>query len=255
MALDLKLSKDEKSLLNAIGVEDKLTITVKEDLTAKELVDGITVAASLISKMEKANSVIKPILGRMLLLASNCEGFLEEAGCAKIGDFDKKLTKETGLSRATLYDCRKIYEKFPNLAIEKYQEIGSTKLLIAAKYTSQEETGSGKVLKKAETLTTDEFKAWSVDQGYLGHGDVTGASLSITGSKSQIKAIQSFLDDEECKAHAGSSKPAVIILAALQEASTEWSQANAKEDVGNEPDASDETSDSAPPLPMGEEEE
>lgn len=209
-----------KALLSKRG---EITVVIPDKMDPSKIHDSLKALLKGIDDVDRKISKCKPLIGRLMVLARENPATYEDLGHEKFEDYvSKELEPLTGMSRSWLWECKAMIEKWPNLTMEQYALYRTNKLLLLGKVTNQSESGYRRLLGIAEKRTYEELKQYLVDAGLLGKGDADGANLIVTGTKSQIKELKSFLTDERAVAHCGTDHYASMILKAFEENSTEW---------------------------------
>lgn len=176
--------------------------------------------AGMLADAEVFTGRLKVFVGRLLALARRNPEVYTSLGHTKFEDYRMAVCKKTSMGRTNASDGKMIVEHFPNLAMEKYDAVGPTKLMFLCKFLSQDKSDCTKILDYAQAHTLEELKAHSVKKGYLTHGQTYGGTLLVTGDGGQVKDL-----NERIAKYAplvGSDRPIDVILAAFDEASTEW---------------------------------
>jgi len=228
----IKVTDAQKQEVNALVTKKgDITVVIPETMSAADIHSKLMSFFAVKEEMEAiVNRKLKPVIGRLLVLASNLPEIWSTRG---YDSFEQYLQKEVcdrfGIARSNALEGKRIMEKFPSLAMETYREIGVTKLALAARFTSQEETGHKKILEAAAKAgTVEEFRSHCVKKGYIAAGETTGDALRITGTKKDIREIRGFLDRADVQACVGSESWSKVILAMTQECDAEWTQKGAK---------------------------
>lgn len=219
-----KLSKQQDELLTAL-LKDKsksIQISIPDEADPQTILNSVRSCCSMVSKIEDTSGRLMAVLGRLMVVIRKNPEIWKLAGYKSYEQFVlKEIEERHGLSRASLWAGKRIIEKFPNLTIKEYGDIGTQKLTLLAKYVSMESPGHQKWLAKASEVTHEKLKEVLEDK-FSDHGGNTGATLTITGSKAKVKQIKKFLERLDIQAAAESADPIEIILAMMMEVTVEW---------------------------------
>jgi hypothetical protein len=220
---ETELTPAQKGLVQKlVKATGDLKEVIPDDLEPEKINASLEACCTMASNLDEAQGTLKPIIGRLLILAQRNPETFEKLGCKSFEDYCTLISKKTGRCRSNLREAMFLQKKWSDLPAEEYKRIGITKLLLVAKFTSQSETGHKKILNEVAKKTIDEAKEWVVEKGYLDKGETSGATLTITGSKKDIKEIREFLNREDIQAAAGTSDFAKILIAMTQEVESEW---------------------------------
>lgn len=208
------------------GQDKAVESSLPDDLPAKTVVQYGRAAASLMDRNDKEKSILGAVLGRIHALARSRPDVLKEAKCTNLKEFEKLLG---GAARSTIWNGSMIYDTFAeqSLALKEYAEIGTSKLLVAARKAGKDSSPAQKRklldrAKKEETV--DQFREWvetKFDPG--SEGSTSSASFQVVGSRAEIKELKEFLADPKLIEWSGVNTAIGILLAALKESSSEWS--------------------------------
>lgn len=224
LATTTKLSKHEDELLQAL-LKDKskiLAVSIPDDSAPADVLTAIRSCCSMIGKMEGSSGKIKALLGRLMVLARKNEEVWKQAGYKSYDKFvSGELEQKYGMSRASLWEAKRIMTAFPDLTINTYGQIGTQKLTLLAKYTNYKDGACEKLLQRAQENTHETLRLYLEDK-YSDPGGTIGASFKLTGSKAKVRELEKFLKREDIQAAAESDDPLEIILAMTQEVEAEW---------------------------------
>lgn len=223
----VELAAPQKQFMQALlsGRDIKLTAQIPEDADFPRLLSELSLCCGVLQHFDHLGNAIKPIVGRILVLIQ--ERGLYRPDYSTFEDFQRdKVERQFGMSRATLFKCKKVARAFPNLALSECQEIRSENLALAARFTDHTERGHAKVLAAAKSHSVEGFRAWGVEQGFLESGDAEAGRILIHTDQKIAKLWNLWIANEDVQAWAESGNPGVILERMMQEVSTEVQRAS-----------------------------
>src|ERR1700688_4556842 len=180
MAEVLTLTKKEDEWVHEI-LKDKgeIVVSVPDTLTPTDILIRIRGCVKYLGKADRYISKMKPVLGRLMILARKNKEVYTSAGYRTYSQFLKKeLEDKFGISHSSLYEIGKVMRAFPALSLEQYGLIPTASLLLLAKFTDSTKADHRKLLDKAANMTYDRLREWCVEKGYLEQSDVdSGATF------------------------------------------------------------------------------
>lgn len=216
----LDLPDKQEKLIRLLMAQDdsKISVVLSPDMEPDRIMESLETCCRGLEKFDTITSALKPIIGRMLLIIREKSLYKPE-----FDSFKKFLVERVrgtfGVSKSNLYESMAIVSAFPDLAVEQYKNIGSTNLLLAAKFTSQSNPDHKKILGKAAELTTEQFRQWAEEKQYLEEGATEGATIVIKTSKKTAKRWASWVTNTAVIAWAESENPGVVLEAMISECS------------------------------------
>lgn len=225
MAEILTLTKKDDTYVNEILKEKgELAISVPENLPAESILSGIRACVKWLNRADRVSYKLKPVLGRLMILAKKNPDVYKAAGYKTYTEFLKtELEEKFHISHSSLYEIAKVIKTFPNLTLEQYGKIPTASLLLLAKFTDYTRADHKKLLLKASEMTFDKLKEWVVEKGYLDKSDVeSGATFSLTGSRTAVGRFTKFFKDKRVVAYCESDNWGKILDAMIEECSIEW---------------------------------
>lgn len=200
------------------------TLAVPDDMPPEEVLIAVKSVVSAMNKLDGWSDQLTPVLGA--LLARVAKDRLWEPKYESLDAYEKAELHNSGRSRATIWKAKKVYESFPSLPLDRFKDIGTEKLLIAAKAVPKDASPKQreKLLDKAaETPSVDEFREY-VEQksGMSSPGATKGAMFQLFGSEEEINELKEHLAEPGFTEFAGDERPIGKILAAVQESKDLW---------------------------------
>lgn len=226
------LSNPERKVLAALLNDEATPLEViPADATAAELMANLSICSTVLGRIEKASGKLKALIGRYLAVIRQSPHIYRERGYDSFEKFvNAEVVEKLGLSRSSLWEAKKIAEAFPGLQMSDYEEIGTTKLILASKITSSDQPGHQKVLNKAKDMTVEEFRKYTMDASG-GHDD-SKASVVLTGGRSDIQTIERFIGNDKMKLYLEVESSARMVAMAITESGTTWEAEIAEESRG-----------------------
>lgn len=222
VAMTQEIAKVADNFLRKSGA---LTEVLPETMSAPKINEAMQAIALSLSNLQRREGRLKPMIGRLLVLAKNNSDVYTEKGYETYEEYkQKEIGEKFGLARTAYQDAKRMVEKFPSLAMDDYEAAGVTNMMIMCRVTDQSQKGHTKILAKAKALTTEEFVKWLEDSGIVTKGELDGGNFRVPGNKDQVKEVSAFFDDPEIAAHVGSDNYMIILLALTQECAIEWKE-------------------------------
>lgn len=201
------------------------SVAIPWDMPTAEVLRWILACGSLLARADRMGAVVKPALGRLMVMARKGPEVLIAAQCRTLGEFEKYLTEQTGYGHTSLHHCQQVYEWAGDMPLSQYESCGWANVLLLARHSKgASENQKRELIQAAETRTTDQLKTWLDENGHVPKGATTGATLVLTGSLEDVQELREWLKRLDVQAAAGTSDELGILLAAKAEASTEWLQ-------------------------------
>lgn len=224
MAELMQLSPSEKALLgNLLAKSSTIDAIIPDTIEdSKRFLDSLGVALRLYTNLDTAAGKLKPVIGRMLHVIKNNPPVYKELGYANFEAFcAAEVYGKYGLSRASFWEAKRLYEAFPKLTLEEYAAAGVTKLTLAAKHMASGSNVST-IVEKAKALNVQEFAAWVGTRTSTNGTDRSGAIYALSGSRREIGDIRKFCSDPEIMSYCECSSAAGVILAMIAEVEQTW---------------------------------
>lgn len=219
------LSSDEKFLLQGL-LSDSTTamnVLLSDTSPVADILSSLDVCTKVHGKIAKANTRLKPIIGRILHIASKRKDVHESLGYKSLDKFIcEYLPSVTGMSRAESYACKRIAEKFPSITINDYVEIGYVNLGLLCRTTADGEPSRDKWFEAARGATVEEFKDKLVEAGIFHKDDIGRASIDLVVDKSVAKEWKWFINNKAIQAYCGTADPGKILEYMMAEVKVQW---------------------------------
>lgn len=219
------MSDDEKQLLGNLLSSDvkRIDVLLSDDSTEEELKDSLGVCSKAHGRLARANTRLKPIMGRILSLISNKPEVYESLGYKSYDKFvSEYIPQETGMSRAEAYQCRRIVEAFPSVTIKDFQDIGYVKLGLLCRTTKDGEPSRDEWMEKARESTVEEFKDVLATGGIFDRDELNRAKIEINTTKTVYNRFKQFVKDREIQAYCGTENPGDILDLMMAEVENQW---------------------------------
>jgi hypothetical protein len=218
------LKSEELRLLSEIMNPDsriQVLESVGED--ANRYWQQLSVCCQAMNRLNEARDKIRPIIGKLLLIAQKNPSLYRELG---YGTFDQFLSEgvcgSLGLSRTDAYNAKRVASKFPSLTPEAVAEIGPVKLdILCRALPSEDDSRFEKAVALAKALPVEEFK-----NKFLRTKDeidsVTRSTIAIRTTKEIAGQWKEFVNRDEVIAVCGTRDHGVILQCMMQECLSTW---------------------------------
>jgi hypothetical protein len=219
-----KLTTDEQALLRELLEEDsQIEVVVPASSSGEWLYGGLETCCKALNYLDRQSNRLKPIIGRMLLLIQKDPEIYRSRGYRNFEDFLLRgVCEAMQLSRSNLYEVKRLASKWPNLSLEKYEQLGPTKLNVLSKFTDQSCVNHEKYIDKALSMTATKFRSWAEEQKLIAEGEATPVVITIATTQDIASLWQSFVNDGRIQSYCGSASHGVILARLIQECSIEW---------------------------------
>ncbi len=218
------ITPQEKDVLNRLMEDNsQLTDLVPAEGDHSELIANLHTCCKAMVRVEQASATLKPLIGRMLYIVKQNPSLYKNLGHATFDEFvTKEVINRYKMSHGSVWEAKKIVESFPGLTMQEYRDIGTTKLVMAAKVTDHTSPNHTRILEKAKGMSIKAFKQDIIEQGLVDKGDTQLKTLVITGTRNQIEEIEAFLNNDQVGAYCNTSDSAAKICCAIEECQVEW---------------------------------
>jgi hypothetical protein len=230
------MTDEEKFLLDGLLADDgaRIDVVLRSDSSPADIAAALDVCSKVHGKLQKANMKLKPIIGRILVLAQDKPEVFELCKCKTFNEFASEyIPKLTGMTRAEAYQCKRIVEKFPSITIKDFEDIGYVKMGLLCKVTQEGAPSKEKWFKEAKEhfddetkavvpTTIDSFKVYIAERGYGDKGDLDTVVLEVVMSKETAKEIKAFWNNRAYQDYVGSKDHGEMLKAAIGEVSIQW---------------------------------
>lgn len=167
-----------KELMRAALGFKEISLDIPDTATLEQMKETLGVAVEGYKRLQGGMERIKPLIGRILLAIQQSKKF--RPTYTNFTEFlDKVVVEEMGFGRSTAFDALRIARAFPGLTSEQYQNYGATRLLYAARVTSQDEPDHMALLDHSTQVSTDAFKEEIDTQLSAGRATPTTVTTSM----------------------------------------------------------------------------
>lgn len=226
-AYGAKLTPEEAMRLNEILANKGTPEDLIPDGTPPERVwEYFSVCCKSVTYIEKAGEVIQRYVGRLLVMMQRYPEIYKSRGYRTLDDFISRGAEQLfGMSRATAYRLKRIAEAFPSLSAQDYTQIGTTKLGVLAKVTSEKDpTTYRELLEKARQpeVTSEILIKTAVEQNLASNGDLETKTLVILANRRVAERWMRFIKDPIIQSIVGNQAEGVILDTLMDECEPEW---------------------------------
>jgi len=208
----------------ALAAEGRLEVVVPLTTTPEDLYNQTAAICKAISRMEAGITKLQPIMGRALLLIKNNPEVYRAAGCRTFDDFIRaRVVEEWGVSRTTAYNSIRTVTIHPNLEIERFQRIGSSKFFILNKVADHTSTGTyNRLLQAAENMNLRDFREYVEQNGQISPGETIPAVIVIHATQEIKQQWDNMVQNLRVQRVCDSQNPAVILQHMMEESLGSW---------------------------------
>lgn len=211
---------DQRLLTQIMHSKDSTIATlVPEDVKQEDFDRYLSTFCRGFGKARSAMAVLKPLIGRLLVIAKNNPSYYK----SQYETFDAFLDgieERFGICRSECFEIIKIAQAWPALDVDTYRKIGTVNLRIASKFSSQADAGYQKVLDKAAASTVREFRQWAEETGRVNKGETIGATIVLSTTAEIANRWREFVNDAKNQGHCGTDNPGAILGCMMEECSS-----------------------------------
>ncbi len=230
LSLTKKPTEQEIKFLEQItrpGVQIELAIPLsagEDPVNVKDWYTSTAIVCRAYLRAEQQQQALMPCLGRLLQIAKETPAIWE--GSDSFADFMREVVPaKFGVSRSTAYEAMEVAIRFPNLTVGEFKQIGRQNMRVAARAIPRGEEHkkwAQTLLAKAAELSLPKLREHCQSKGYLDVGEDQGAFFKFSCNQAQLKILNGFIQNPAIQAFCATADPARILIAAIQEAETEW---------------------------------
>jgi hypothetical protein len=209
-----------RGLLDPTG---RVDLIIPETINPQDLWRTFEVCCKTIAQLKRAGSVVKPMVGRMLVLLRDYPEIIQSKGYSNYEDFmNRGMDELFGISRAEAYACRLVAEKLPSLTVEQFREIGIAKLQLISQATGEKEKDCNDFLEFAKNHTVAQLKVKVAEKKHLPEGELDAELIVIQANRDIARAWKEFKSDPRIQAYCETTTEAKIFALALAAAGSDW---------------------------------
>lgn len=199
---------------------------IPDDIGASEYQEDLRAACVAIARSQLISEAVMPVLGRLLVVASEHPELYSDQH-ESWSAFMESISQTYGLGRSTLYEARRMYERWAGvLGVGEFEQIGRVSLNLLSKAVPRGDEGKAtakKLIEKAKQVTSAALRKFCVDKGYLEAGEDSGGYFSVPCNKRQLKLFNQWFKDARVQSRVGSGAAAEILEAMIGECqSSAW---------------------------------
>jgi hypothetical protein len=217
------LSNDERIILTELLTQNdkSIALSITPSITQDELTGYFDIAGKAHKRLGDAISTLKPIIGQLLVTVQNRPEIWKSMGFRSFDDFlTNGATVMTKMSRPSLYECLRVAKAFPSLEIERYDKIGSGKMSVLVKVTSENNSNCEELLKAAENpeVTVNGLRDIVAEKGLGEPAVLKTESLRIICDQAVKLEFEEMLNDDTLKHGLGINTPSALLQALMADA-------------------------------------
>jgi hypothetical protein len=209
-----------RGLLDPTG---RVDLIIPETINPQDLWRTFEVCCKTIAQLKRAGSVVKPMVGRMLVLLRDYPEIIQSKGYSNYEDFmNRGMDELFGISRAEAYACRLVAEKLPSLTVEQFREIGIAKLQLISQATGEKEKDCNDFLEFAKNHTVAQLKVKVAEKKHLPEGELDAELIVIQANRDIASTWKQFITDKRVCAYAETEQPGRILALMIAEVANQW---------------------------------
>jgi hypothetical protein len=212
--LDFSLTSQEHKLLeNFLEPTAELQVLIPHSPEDLDIAwDQLSVCLRTMAYAERVSTMLKPVIGRFLMIAQENPEFYLRKG---FPNYDKFLTNYVtpllGLKRSALYECRMIAKNLPDLTSQEYYALGPTKAKDLAAVTKSSNSDFPELMKTANDMTVMEFKKFLEEKKLREAGETIPVVIVIQANEKVEKMWKEFIGMPEVHSKVGTENPGTIL--------------------------------------------
>jgi len=244
-----ELTTEEQSLVRGLlDPEATLEIAVPDTVNADDFWNSLGVCCKAMKVMRRMTERLRPVIGRMLLVAQKNPDIYTGKGYATFESFiTDGVCEHLGLSRSDAYEAKRIAEHWPGLTPEEYAEVGSVKMTMITRVTNGTSKLGRKLIEQAKGLSVKDFRRILETRGLVSRGEFQGAVIVINTNQEIARHWTEFAGTAEIQAYCGTADHGLILKHMMEECSS-WLAEGGRE--ANIPWREDQPEDFVMPPPL-----
>jgi hypothetical protein len=230
---EVELTTNEQAIIKAmLDPEASIEVVVPDDIDPEKFWSSLAACCRAVTKMRRLVERLRPIIGRMLLVAQENPAIYEDKGYRTYEDFLRRgVCENLGLSRSDAYEAKRVAQKWPSLTPEEYAQIGSVKMSLLSR-VADERTGRGrKLLEKAKALSIRDLRTELEKKALIERGEFQGAVIVINTTRTIADQFERFVSLPEVQAHCETSDRGAILGHMIEECEVEWTAQSSRLDA------------------------
>jgi hypothetical protein len=172
--------------------------------------------------MHRASMKLRPLMGRMLAIASDNPKYYREKGFKNWENFLGAIEQQFGVERSTAYDAMRIFRAFPSLPPSKWESVGTTKLLTMATAMTENNSDYDHLLGIAESGPRSKIVEYLESHGYKTKAEMEGATIVIQTNRDIADHWEAFTTDGRVQSTCQTKHKAEILEHMMQECEGSW---------------------------------
>lgn len=222
LSLSELTTTDQKIIASLLASGSAVEDVIPEDIAEGPLWQTLEACCRALSVYRKRIGVLKPLIGRILIVCRNRPEIWQAKGYRNYDDFITNWTKDViGITRSEAYASRNLAEKFPSLSIQDVQDVGYSKLAYLATKTGEDDPKVNDWIKAAQEHTLDELKDIFANKGIEPRDESDLCNLSFITTKAIKNRAIEFFKDPRVQAYCGTENYGKIFEFMMAECS-EW---------------------------------
>ena len=216
-------SSDKEVVEQFLRSKEQLTDLIPDTMDSQELWRSLAACCKSLSIYRKSASVLKVIVGRLLVVLQDRPEVYQKLSYRNFDDFlTRGMPELFGIPRSEAYAARALIAKWPSLSSEQIKQVSYSKISLISQFTHEGDVNANKFLQAAQTLTLDKLKDYCANQGMLPREESDLAEISLLTTKGIKDQWLEFSSDPHIQAFVGTDNPGEILSMAIAEVSADW---------------------------------
>ena len=214
----VNLTDEERKILGMVlaqGVDMRLKIP--PEAPEDELWRFLEACSRGLSYMTQRALMLRPIIGRILLMYQRTPSHYKGRGFQYFQDFLSHLRELHGWSKTFAYDAMVLARDWPDLPPAEFAAIGPRKMNIIKTFAKGKDHNVAVVLDRAKSSTIKGFGDWAVETGRMESGEDTREVFEIHSTKAACRRFRKFFQDLHVHKHVDSADWGQILIALIEE--------------------------------------
>lgn len=213
---------DQTIVASLLASGSAMEYAIPDNIGEGPLWETLEACCRALSVYRKRIGVLKPLIGRILIVCRNRPEIWQAKGYKNYDDFITNWTKDVvGIARSEAYACRNLAEKFPSLSIQDVQDVGYSKLSYLSTKTGEHDPKVNDWIKAAQEHTLDELKDIFANKGIEPRDESDLCNISFITTKAIKTRLLEFMTDPRVQAYCQTENYGKIIEFMMAECS-EW---------------------------------
>lgn len=196
-----------------------------EGCNAQHFWDRLDVLSKALSGAKILEIRLRPLLGRILLLAQQNPEYYTSRGFRSFDKFVESL-RIFGIKRSTAYHAKNTAERMPSLTPSEFEAIGVEKANVLVRFTDDSKPSFREHYERALSMSVDDFTRDAEKRGLINPGEADQGVIKIYTTQEIKEHWDDFASGILAQNKCTTADHGVILLHTIQEASSSWANKN-----------------------------